>query len=83
MRNGHLLEDPVVEELLTRDLVALDRIERNFFDRLALAAGFTGDVEGMEDSELAEVRLVVAAEERPTERFAVDGVVFAKSRICG
>ena len=46
----------VVEELLARDLVVLDRVDADFFERDALAGGFGGDVEGEVDGELIGIR---------------------------
>ena len=60
----------VVEELLARDLVALDRVDADLFERDPLAGGFGRDVEGEVDGEL-----VGAVEERTADLFAVDGVV--------
>src|SRR5947209_1659352 len=62
-----------VEELLARDLVVLDRVEGDFFQREALAAGLTGDVQGEIDRELA-LGIGAAAEERPAHFFAMEGV---------
>ena len=46
----------VVEELLARDLIVLDRIDRDFFASGALTSGFGCDVQGKEDDELIRVR---------------------------
>ena len=41
----------IVEELLTRDLVVLDRLDTDLFERDPLTAGFGCDVEGKVDGE--------------------------------
>ena len=74
-----LNERPVVEELLARDPIVLDRVEADFFVRDALPAGFGGKVERRVDAETAGARIGVAAEERPAEFLAVDGIVPLKS----
>ena len=48
----------VVEELLARDLIVLDGIDTNFFERDALTGGFGRDVQGKEDDELIRVRAI-------------------------
>ena len=65
----------VVEELLARDLVVLDRVEGDFLECEALAGGFAGDIQGEIDGELA-VGIGAAAVERAAHRFAVEGVDF-------
>ena len=42
----------IVEELLARDLVVLDRVDTDFLEGDALTGGFSGDVEGEVDGEL-------------------------------
>jgi hypothetical protein len=42
----------VVEELLARDLVVLDRVDTDLFERDALAGGFGHNVEGEVNGEL-------------------------------
>ncbi len=62
----------IVEELLARDLVVLDRVDTDFFEGDALAGGFAGDIEGEVDGELIGVR---AVKERTADLFAADDVV--------
>ena len=60
----------IVEELLVRDLVVLDRVDTDFFEGDALADGFAGNVEGEVDGELIGVR-AVAFIIRSVHRFVV------------
>src|SRR5512140_2201662 len=60
----------IVEELLARDLVVLDRVDADLFERDPLASGVGRNVEGEVDGEL-----VGAVEERTAGLFAADGVV--------
>src|SRR5262245_20845553 len=60
----------VVEELFTRDLVALDRVDGDLLERHALALGLGRDLEFEMDRELAGT-----VEERSSHLLSVDGVV--------
>jgi len=56
-----------VEELLARDLVVLDRINADLFERDALSAGLGSNVEGEVDG-----KLIRPVEERPPRAFDGD-----------
>src|SRR5688572_30851551 len=74
-RERGLDEWPLVEEFLARDGVVLDRVEADLLVPHALAAGFGGELDRGVDAEAPGVRVRVAAEERPADVLAVDGVV--------
>jgi hypothetical protein len=61
-----------VEELLARDLVVIDRVDRNFLADDALSGGFGGDVESEVDGELTGTGGV---KERAGYCLAIDGFV--------
>src|SRR5262245_59555285 len=78
-RRSHLLNEGAhIEELLTCDHVVLHRVESDFCVRAALAPGFGGEADRAVDGKPAGVGVGVAAEERPTEVLALDGVVALK-----
>jgi hypothetical protein len=60
----------IIEELLARNLVVLDRVDADFFERDPLAGGFGSDIQGEVDGEL-----VGTVEEGPANLFALDGFV--------
>ena len=67
----------VVEELLARDLIVLDRIDGDFFKNDALAGGFGRDIQGKEDDELVRVRAIEkwAGHSLPVEGLVRDPVL--------
>src|SRR5678815_5438074 len=74
LRSVVLLPRTFVKELLTRDLVALDRVDADLFHRDPLAGGFRSDFEGEMDR-----KLVGAVEERTADLFAADGTLGLKA----
>jgi hypothetical protein len=55
----------IVEELLARDLVVLDRVDADFFEGDAFAGGFGGDFEGEVDGELVGTVVVASPPKAP------------------